>query len=447
MISSVGLFNRKNTHRGMLNDLGISDEVQRQSVVYSALHQVTMRSAARNPDSKAHVKILVPDMFMADDVADALGGAFIGDADGKLPERFRVSTGCELNAKNEDYKDSILPGFGVALSTNKNPRAASAPFPEFDDDPDPRVVVTWNELRPRFDNPAKNYDTRFKSEPVRVLQLVAYLKRMHERVRADKTGDKLFQLTQFDEDVPITASWLNRRNFQLSYGLLLDFDGGSVTPEEFERIFWHDAGSHTKLPFIITNTFSSTRENAKFRAIVPFKDSTHSIAHFKAVVNAFINRLEKNGHPLKTSGLDSKAARDAVHRYLLPCTNAARPEAAFFRAHGLRRSDEFLRYAVDPNRYVPAPRKQWTRKMKSPQNTVINKEAVLEKADEIKREIDGMLDGRRAQVFAVACTLAAIWPLHRVYEDLMDWASDENIERHVEVAVEYLESVPWSQAA
>ncbi len=454
--------NRKNMHRGMLNDLGIGDEVQRQSIVYSVLHQAVMRTSLRNPMFRERVNILVPDRWMADDVACALGGAYICDAAGKLPKRFRVnkhgnaSSSCTRNTKNEDYKNSILLDFGVASSTSsrrKPQRARGGPCPDIDDEPTCSVHIQWNQLRPRRDDPTKSYDTRFESQSVPVLKLVTYLEKMHKRVRTEKTGDKLFQLTMFDEDFLIamegyiTAGFLNTRNFMFSYGLLLDFDGGSVTPDEFIRIFWTDAGSRTKHAFIICNTFSSSPAKSKFRVVLPFRESTHSIAQFKAVVDSIVKRLEENGHPAKQSGLDPRS-RNVVQRYYLPCTNAAHPNSAFFETYGLRRTDEFLRYAINPADHIPVPRKERKRLMISPKHSgAVNAQRILDDAEELKAKIEGMFEDRRDLVFQLACKLAAVWPLDQVQDDLMDWAPNDKVEEHVESAMEYLDNLDWTQAA
>ena len=87
MIFTAAL-NRKNKQRGMLRDLGLSETVQRNSIIHAALHQSVMRTALRNPESEEQVYVYVPDRFYSDALVEAIGGAWVGDADGEHKEQF-----------------------------------------------------------------------------------------------------------------------------------------------------------------------------------------------------------------------------------------------------------------------------------------------------------------------------------------------------------------------
>ena len=52
------------------------------------------------------------------------------------------------------------------------------------------------------------------------------------------------------------TGYRRQNNFRYAYGLVLDFDNGLLSPEEFERIFWIDAGPLGKTSFIICNSFT-----------------------------------------------------------------------------------------------------------------------------------------------------------------------------------------------
>jgi hypothetical protein len=139
-----------------------------------------------------------------------------------------------------------------------------------------------------------------------------------KRARKYKTGDYLFQLTRFWPGAPRDMCLMSYQNFEASYGLVLDFDGGSVSPAEFIRIFWLEAGSRTKHAFIIANTFSTSPDKPnKFRVVLPFNGVVHSIEEFVAINETIVQRLAEHGHTPGRSGLDRQSGV-AVHSWYLP---------------------------------------------------------------------------------------------------------------------------------
>ena len=62
------------------------------------------------------------------------------------------------------------------------------------------------------------------------------------------------------------------QNFLSASCLVLDFDNGSFSPEDFIRLFWRQPGDHRKRSFLICNTFSrSETQPNRFRVIIPFQ--------------------------------------------------------------------------------------------------------------------------------------------------------------------------------
>ena len=157
-----------------------------------------------------------------------------------------------------------------------------------------------------------------------------------ERSRDTKGDDWLFQLTKYRPDAKRDMRLLSYKNFQFSCGICLDFDGGTVSPDEFIRIFWTDAGSHTKHSFIICNTFStSPLKPHKFRVVLPF-NGTADVETYKAIFEKLVQRLVDAGHPGIRIHEDSL---NAVRSYLVPVTNSAHPASRLLRgvwteAHG-----------------------------------------------------------------------------------------------------------------
>ena len=88
------------------------------------------------------------------------------------------------------------------------------------------------------------------------------------------------------------AGYRRQNNFRCAYGLVLDFDNGLLSPEEFERIFWHDAGPLGKTSFIICNSFSrSAPQPNRYRVIVPFRNPCPSLELFQLVHDSLVERI------------------------------------------------------------------------------------------------------------------------------------------------------------
>jgi hypothetical protein len=128
--------------------------------------------------------------------------------------------------------------------------------------------------------------------------------------------------------------------------MVLDFDNGNLSPEEFERIFWHDAGRGRK-SFLICNSFSRCEAKAnKFRVVMFYKRPALSLDHHAAVHDAIARRLEKYGYTEESTCLDP-GCKSGNQSFYVPCTNRAHPEWAFFRTYGTR-TRELEKYAIDP---------------------------------------------------------------------------------------------------
>lgn len=418
--------------RGMLKDLGFSEQVQRDSLVQSALHQGVMRTALRDLKSDAQVEVLVPDQDMADAVARSLGGAWISDVGGAHEPRFRTAVASqeslqrERDLEDEGVEDSYTPSFEVPHATTATP-SPTAPQGQKH-----VLALTFNKLDP--------WPCAFEQVRTDLRGFKKLLKGSLKRVRTDKHGDRLLQLTEFNPNVEKTTGYLCERNFIASHGITLDFDGGTCTHKEFERIFWKEAGKLTKIAFITCNTFSTAPGVNKFRVFVIFRRPTTSIEQYQAIYDWFEKRLAEEGHLSKTSGLD-RNSRSAVQQYYLPCTNAAHPLSAFMMMRGLSQMREFETYALNPEAISPAPREErhWMTTPDGDRSEM--SDIILEEAEELKAEIEEMTEGRRSEVFKLVRKYrAAGQSFYEIEDDLVHWAPDANVERHVLGAIESLRS-------
>ena len=119
-------------------------------------------------------------------------------------------------------------------------------------------------------------------------------------------------------------------NFLSASCLVLDFDNGSFSPEDFIRLFWRQPGDHRKRSFLICNTFStsSTQPN-RFRVIIPFQRPVMSKDVFQAIYDQIVDRLMRSGFTKDELGLDP-GSRSPSQSFYVPCTNRRHPNDAFF---------------------------------------------------------------------------------------------------------------------
>ena len=159
----------------------------------------------------------------------------------------------------------------------------------------------------------------------------AFLKKQAAACRDNKTDLVLFNAATFDP--PQGAEGYRRQeHFKQSSFLVLDFDNGALSPERFVEIFWSKARWGRKRSFVICNSFSRSAEQPnRFRVILFYKRPATSIEQHKAIVADVIGRLEANGFPNSSHGLDPNC-KSGVQSFYLPGTTRKHPDWAFFES-------------------------------------------------------------------------------------------------------------------
>ena len=194
----------------------------------------------------------------------------------------------------------------------------------------------------------------FSNHRLTISDFMAFLREQSRR-KVTKKMEGLFNLSIFDppEDA---EDYRTLEHFQSASGLVLDFDDGEMSPREFERIFWSEAGRGRKISFALMNTFSRRADRPnKFRVVIPFRRPAKSVEEFHAAYDHILRRIEERGYrkpprvtdgpDLDASGLD-RSSRSPTQIFYWPGTNAAHPDAAFFRVWGIQKR-ELERYAMD----------------------------------------------------------------------------------------------------
>lgn len=419
--------NRETAHIRMLNNLGFDSHMIRTATAHEVIYQSVMRTALRNPNSTEMVNVVVPDEYSADRLIEIFNGGNkerIGDADGfkkyaPLNQQDRnkrshftkeiynifnkgndtvsarssletdmmntrsshssVNTSCFSQEMQNERK--LLPISLIKKNSNQNQSKKATQL---------RIVLlTFHKDKYAID------ESDFVVEERELLDFVRLMKEASKVKRKSKDESIMVNSTLFDPSINSDGYRL-QENFVQSALMILDFDNGDLSPEEFEQIFWHEAGKENKRSFIICNSFSRSEEEPnKYRVFMFYKQPAKSLKEHQAVYDSIVQRLEANGYTESSSKLDP-ACRTGNQSFYIPCTNRLYKDFAFFRKYGLDRTKDIERYGINPAVYVKTIiipfERTIVRKVSSQNSAEID---IDQRINEIKSDVTMLKEGRR----------------------------------------------------
>jgi len=217
-------------------------------------------------------------------------------------------------------------------------------------------------------------------------------------------------------------------NFHKSSMMMLDFDNGGLSIEDFIRFFWIQSGRGNKRSFIIFNSFSRSPEQPnRYRVCLMYKSPATSLEAHQSVYDSVVCRLEQYGYTEESAQLD-RQCRTGNQSFYMPATNAAQPDWHYFNAFGCT-TRGIERHGIVPDHYLR------TSLISVPEKaTVVNianplKDEPRKSIDEWKLEISGMSEGRRKILFKFGWAMATQFKLSRtqVFEHLQDVALGDDV--------------------
>lgn len=395
--------NRNPENLRMLKALGLTNEQVRRSTQYEVLHQSVMRTNLRAAGSDKPVRVIVPDRFCSDFLVHLFEGTNVRRLGEATYGRRVPLTGPQRKQRHKfkGMKQEIFKGQDVERNLMSAMRKRSAARRSAHPANASMLVLTLQENR--F---AKRSD-EFRTGQDTALELVDLLKNWSSTVLASKEDGILFQLTEFDPSRD-PEGYRRQANFKASYGLILDFDDGCLSPEDFEQIFWHERPDTARWSFCVCNSFSRSPEMPnKFRVIFPFIEPARSLDEFQTVHDGVVEILSGAGVHPKSAKLDP-ACRTGVQPFYTPCVNQQHQASAFFRAYGLESETEFARYGLRPSSIVWEQEEQplFTRAEIASAVPIENTCADLERlAQTEKAKLRSMTDGRHRPFYVGALRL------------------------------------------
>jgi hypothetical protein len=347
--------NRTSVHFKMLDWLGFTSQQVQKACNHETYYQNVFRTSLRNPKSEEHVIAIVPDKASALRIASLSGSTDIHQLCSIIDPKVTFSS--EQNRKRRVMKNFLellrnptsLPfpysskGFGSEIGSDTRSNQKFERFLKISESNPQTIIVTLH------DDPKLYRPDQCHVLELDVQQFIQILREHAATVVKTKEEGMLFNPCYFDPpDDP--EGYRRPEYFSQSSFLVLDFDGGTLSHNEFIRIFWDDAGEHEKRSFVICNSFSRCKENPnKFRVIMFYKRPALSLAEHEAVLHNIISRLEVNGYSPEEIKLDS-ACQSGIQSFWLPCTNKKHQDWAFFIQKGTKTAD-IRKYGIDPELY------------------------------------------------------------------------------------------------
>lgn len=372
--------NREPKHFQMLGELGFDRECIHRAHAQEVGYQAVMRTSLRNPNSNELVHAIVPDEPTANRLKELIGareicqiGALIdrsrhvepysrSDINKRqaatrlledlkalktIPSTFIKNLGMESGA----FLERALEGPKVSNTSTGFARGSFAALTDSSDDltensshvieeGNPNCIVTFHKTL--WSN---GPDEHHVVEGL-ISEFIAYIKTFARAKVSRKEESELFTPCYFQPELG-SSSYRTKRNFRQSSFLVLDFDGGLLSPENFESIFGSDAKRGQKHSFLICNTFSRCEASPnKFRVIMFYCRPAKSLEQHEAAYSYVVSRLEEHGFTEDSSKLD-RNCRSGVQPFYLPCTNRHHPEWAFLRTYKTKMR-ELRQCAIDP---------------------------------------------------------------------------------------------------
>ena len=330
--------NREPKHFAMLASLGLRPNLVHQATAHEAVYQAVMRTSLRDPEAREAVHVIVPDHASAERLGALLGSKNIARLGNLSVRQNPRLTPTEKSRRQRFVRlktEIFLPQDIPDSSINEDGMTSG----KFDGETNLTCSLTFHK------NMFANSRDQFRVETYQLQDFIGELRETAKTLINRKDEAFLWNPAVFNASRG--DGYRTQSNFIRSSFLVLDFDGGTLSPEEFEEIFWSSARGAGRHSFITCNSFSrSPAAPNKFRVIFPYRQPAQSIAEHKAAYAYIVTRLEEAGHTPASAQLDP-ACKSGVQSFWIPSTNRDYREMAFFHTFGTK-TVELKRYALDP---------------------------------------------------------------------------------------------------
>lgn len=326
MVAFLSALNPHPQHYAFLKFLGLnSDEICRD-VYYSKAYQAIMRGGIRNFEGDAVQTIVVPDQGLAEWLTSIFQGSSIEWLGIGLPEEVALRSGrprihqtnadktkaSRLRLERKDYE--LLYAELLELLPNDQ----NEDYSEINNSCYETSLIKRDKVTRFYATIWDNIESKLHSNYLlsdNIYSFIERLKLYHLNVFRYKEENSLFGIGLA---APNSYHMRGIDNVICANGIVLDNDGGQMTPDEFARML-------PGVEIFIFNTFSSTPDRPRWRAYIPTATVMPSVCYTRIVARIF-TLLEQAG--FENHGFD-KGKKSAADLMYLPC-QAAHPEGTFF---------------------------------------------------------------------------------------------------------------------
>jgi len=329
----------------LMSNLGFTSDELLIANTFETIYQNVMRTSLRAGTSNEPVTIVVPDIYCATYLQNLLGGGSIEKIEGfdfdekpiKLTSVQRKNRSLQKSISDELLQGNQSYDGKLQLCTHKQKLDEYLTLSDMTDN---QIPVTLHKSIDQYKADDFNpYIFSFKN-------FISFLSNSSKVVITNKDEFMMLNAGVYDGSID-TYGYRRQINFIQSNFMILDFDNGNLSPEQFEDVFWNNASKVEKRSFIICNSYScSSEEPNRFRVFMFYKSPVTSIKQHKIVYADICKSLKKSGFTEESSCLDN-ACKSGIQSFYLPCINRAHLDYAFFRKHGLSRTDDIKKHGID----------------------------------------------------------------------------------------------------
>ena len=342
-------------HFSFLDALGFDSREVKRAGYWQSCYQAAMRISLRNPDDSNPKTVIVMDRATAEWMSSMFPGCAVAPLGGMSdmpikgkPGRTRTHE-CDADRKRANrnqFKAELRMALDLVAGGDQAARHCSAAIAElrekmseFGHGKDSALTAQG---RSNFsDIGGTIYSSIYSAEPLDlyprddIASFIDGLRWWHQFSYQRKEANGLISPSIFDASLCDDTS-RGLANIRAIWGIWLDNDDGDLTHQEFARLF-------PRLRMVITNSFSSTAKEPRWRVFIPTTIAM-PIAAYKAIGEQIMRTVNRAGYwsqeqldadtrikSRKTHGFDMGKLTPSSLFYL-PC-QAENPADSFFIDH------------------------------------------------------------------------------------------------------------------
>ncbi|MCR4524128.1 DEAD/DEAH box helicase family protein [Bosea sp. 47.2.35] len=326
MVVFLSALNPTPQYRAFLNFLGLNYEEIRRDFYYNVAYQAVLRGGIRRADGTEDQIIVVPDRGLAEWLQAIFHGSSIEWLGIELPDEAKRKVGRpRIHSSNSEkmkaYRDrmSSVSYHGLYehliswIEENQSEEGENC-HNSCDETP---YISNKDKVTRFYATIWENTYSKFPKHYIFADDHAIFIEKLKEysKIKYAKKEDNC--VLTLGLPAPNSESMRKHNNFVLANGLILDNDGGGISPEAFASIM-------SGFEIYIFNTFSSTPDNPRWRAYIPTQTVMPPDC-YREIISRIFDSLKSHG--FEKHGFDNKKwPSDMMY---LPC-QAAHPDGSFF---------------------------------------------------------------------------------------------------------------------